>query len=150
MTPPKPSGSSSALKVDTATQTKGLAAICANGLATRLCAPYKGDLPNVSSLKSAPDPFAHTKAASSVGPLSNFTCSWWRRADAAHRLGMVQRIGKFATGKVDGTKALGYGAALSDAQAASLFQDRCSTFQAGPFALYKIYGAAAPFASMTK
>jgi hypothetical protein len=63
---------------------------------------------------------------------------------------MVQRIQRFATGKVDGTKALGYGAALSDAQAGTLFENRCSTFQAGPFALYKLYGAAAPFASMTR
>jgi hypothetical protein len=30
-----------------------------------------------------------------------------------------------------------------------LFDDRCSTFEAGPFALYKIYGAAAPFAALT-
>ena len=37
------------------------------------------------------------KAASSEGPLGNFTCSWWRRADAEHRLGMVQRIRDFAT-----------------------------------------------------
>ena len=64
---------------------------------------------------------------------------------------MVQRIQRFATGKViDGTKALGFGAAMSDAQAATLFENRCSTFQAGPFALYKLYGAAAPFAAMTK
>ena len=63
---------------------------------------------------------------------------------------MVQRIRSFATGKVDnGTKALGYGAGMSDARAAKLFEDRCSTFHAGPFALYKLYGAAAPFAALT-
>jgi hypothetical protein len=153
-TPPQP-GQGAALKVDTTAQKKGLAAICANGLATRLCKPYKADLQGVDtkatdSLKSAPDPFAGTKAASSDGPLGTFTCSWWRRADAAHRLGVVQRIRRFATGKIDGAKALGYGAGLSDAQAATLFENRCSTFQAGPFALYKLYGAAAPFAAMTQ
>jgi hypothetical protein len=64
---------------------------------------------------------------------------------------MVQRIKAFATGKVDdGSKALGYGAGMSDARAAKLFDDRCSTFQAGPYALYKLYGAAAPFAALTK
>ena len=63
----------------------------------------------------------------------------------------MQRIQAFATGKVDdGTKALGYGPALSEAQAGTLFENRCSTFHAGPYALYKLYGAAAPFASMTK
>ena len=143
-----------ALKADTtAAQKKGLATICANGLATRLCRPYKAELQGLagtSPLKSSPDPFAGVKAASTPGPLGNFTCSWWRKADAAHRLGIVQRIRSFATGKVDGTKALGYGPGMSDAQAGTLFEDRCSTFQAGPFALYKIYGAAAPFAAMTQ
>lgn len=151
-TPPQP-GQSAALKTDTTAQKQGLAAICANGLATRLCKPFKKDLPAVTGTPSpttGPDPFARTKAASTAGPLSSFTCSWWRRADASHRLGMVQRIRRFATGKVDGTQALGYGAGLSDAQAGRLFEDRCSTAQAGPFALYKIYGAAAPFATMTK
>jgi hypothetical protein len=152
-TPPQPGGQSTALKVDTTAQKKGLAAICANGLATRLCAPYKAGLQalaGTSSLKSAPDPFAGVKASSSEGPLGSFTCSWWRRADAAHRLGIVQRIQRFATGRIDGTKALGFGASMSDAQTAGLFESRCSTFQTGPFALYKLYGAAAPFAAMTK
>jgi hypothetical protein len=63
---------------------------------------------------------------------------------------MVQRISHFATGKIDGTGSYGYGAGLSDARAAALFDDRCSTFQAGPFALYKIYGAAAPFAALSR
>jgi hypothetical protein len=151
-TPPQP-GQSAALKTDATAQKQGLAAICANGLATRLCAPFKKDLPTVTGTPSptaGPDPFAHTKAASTEGPLGNFTCSWWRKADSAHRLGMVQRIRAFATGKVDGTKTLGYGAGLSDAQTARVFEDKCSMFQAGPFALYKIYGAAAPFATMAK
>jgi hypothetical protein len=66
-------------------------------------------------------------------------------------MGMVQRIRAFATGKANnGTKAVGYGAGMSDARAAKLFEDRCSTFHAGPFALYKIYGAAAPFAALSK
>jgi hypothetical protein len=30
-----------------------------------------------------------------------------------------------------------------------VLEDRCSSFQAGPFALYKLYGAAAPFAALT-
>ena len=153
-TPPQP-GQTTALKVDTTAQKKGLASICANGLATRLCSAFKPQLKGVSgtsSLTSGRDPFAGVKAASTGDdPLGNYTCSWWRRADASHRLGIVQRIQAFATGKVDdGTKALGYGPALSEAQAGTLFENRCSTFHAGPFALYKLYGAAAPFASMTK
>jgi len=152
-TPPQP-GSSAALSVDTTGQKAGLAAICSIGLATRLCSPYQEQLQGVeskASLEKVPDPFGDTKPASSEGPLGSFTCSWWRGADTAHRLGLVQRIRAFATGKVDdGTKALGYGAGMSDARAAKLFEDRCSTFQAGPYALYKLYGAAAPFAALMK
>ena len=154
VTPAQPGGTA-ALTADTAAQKDGLAAICANGLATRLCAPFRTKLQGFGS-KSAvaaekvPDPFKGVKPASTEGPLGSFTCSWWRKADAEHRMGMVQRIRAFATGRADGTKALGYGAGMSDARAAKLFEDRCSTFHAGPFALYKIYGAAAPFAALAE
>ena len=60
---------------------------------------------------------------------------------------MVQRITRFAAGPVDGSEPYGYGAGMSDGRAMQLFEDRCTTFHAGPFALYKIYGAAAPFAA---
>jgi hypothetical protein len=103
-----------------------------------------------ASSEADSDPLAGVKPASSEGPLGSFTCSWWRKADDEHRLGMVQRIRQFATGRVDGTKAVGYGSGMSDARAAKLFEDRCSTFQAGPYALYKLYGAAAPFAALDK
>jgi hypothetical protein len=62
---------------------------------------------------------------------------------------MVQRIAHYATGPVDGTTLAGYGAGMSDARASRLFDDRCSMFEAGPFALYKIYGSAAPFSALT-
>jgi hypothetical protein len=39
---------------------------------------------------------------------------------------------------------------MSEGRAAMLFDDRCSTFEAASFALYKIYGAAAPFAALTR
>jgi hypothetical protein len=38
---------------------------------------------------------------------------------------------------------------MPDARATRLFDDRCSMTEAGPFALYKIYGAAAPFSALT-
>jgi hypothetical protein len=79
--------------------------------------------------------------------LGTYTCSWWRQAGEAKRLGLVQRIRSFATGPV-GTTSQGYGAGMSDTRAMALFESRCSTFEAGPFALYKIYGAAAPFAAL--
>jgi hypothetical protein len=47
-----------------------------------------------------------------------------------------------------GTTSQGYGAGMSDTRAMALFESRCSTFEAGPFALYKIYGAAAPFSAL--
>jgi hypothetical protein len=156
-TPSRPGSSSSPLPGGDAAQAQQaeFGSICANGLAPRLCAPYAdwltlsiGSL--VNTAMDALSPLAMVEPAYSEGRLSSFTCSWWRKADDAHRLGMVQRISHFATGKIDGTGSYGYGAGLSDARAAALFDDRCSTFQAGPFALYKIYGAAAPFAALSR
>jgi hypothetical protein len=66
---------------------------------------------------------------------------------------MVQRIQHFASAPVysgDGTTAYGHGAAMSQARAVQLFNDRCSMFQAGGFALYKLYGAAAPFSALAQ
>ena len=62
---------------------------------------------------------------------------------------MVQRIRHYATRPINGdaTNVYGYGAGLSDTRAMELFESRCSTFGVGPFALYKLYGAAAPFAA---
>ncbi len=149
-TPPKPGGNS-ILPVLTEQQTAIFAGICAQGLAAKTCSPLLSalTLPTKAVLDLLLAPAAPKVAAQdSPGPLSDFTCSWWRKADDAHRLGMVQRIARMATGRVDGTKAVGFGAAMSDGRAIQLFEDRCSMFQAGPFALYKIYGAAAPFAAL--
>jgi hypothetical protein len=63
---------------------------------------------------------------------------------------MVRRMTRFASGAINGRPGdatYGYGAYLRENDAALLMEDRCSTFQAGPFALYKIYGAAAAFAA---
>jgi len=160
-TPPKPGSSSGlplpAVPVQSQAQQDEFASICGSGLAPRLCAPYGDPLAKLAgwlqaSIDDATSPLALATPAYTPGRLSTFTCSWWRQADADHRLGMVQRIRSFATGPVNGSTAdglLGYGAGLSDGRAARLFEDRCSTFQSGPFALYKIYGAAAPFAAYT-
>ena len=149
-------GSAAALTADTAAAAgQAFAAICANGLATRLCTPFQGELAGSrqqgAPREAAPDPLAGVKPASTDGPAGQL------------HLQLVAQGGRGAPagdgaadpatsrpGRVDGTKALGYGAGMSDARAAKLFEDRCSTFQAGPFALYKIYGAAAPFAALTK
>jgi hypothetical protein len=37
---------------------------------------------------------------------------------------------------------------MPDSRASQLFDDRCSMFQTGPFALYKLYGAAAAFSAL--
>lgn len=144
-------------------QAAAFAEICAQGLAPRLCKPFAKALgapelalPSSESTASArsvakaadeAEEIAEAEPTESIEPLSNYTCSWWRQANDADRLGLVQRISAFATGRVDGSKAYGYGAGLTDERAIALFNDRCSMFQAGPFALYKIYGAAAPFAA---
>ena len=155
-TPTKP-GSGFALPVSTTTgqQSSEFASICLAGLSPRLCGPYRGLL---SVLKLLPGgfgstekilPLTLTEPKTSTQPMSTYTCSWWRQADDAHKLGMVQRIRRFATGPVGGTATAGFGAGMSDNRAAKLFEDRCSTAEAGPFALYKIYGAAAPFSALT-
>lgn len=131
-------------------QQQAFTGTCESGLSPRLCAAY--GMQRTSADAATPLPrsarrVAHTRGVVDDRPLSRYTCSWWRRADAAHRHGAVQRIRHFATGRVE--SPYGYGAGMSDARAVALFDDRCSMFQAGPFALYKIYGAAAPFAALT-
>ena len=159
ITPEKP-GSGTGLPVSTAMQSlqaEEFAVICAQGLSPRLCQPFQGwflqRFGRLFATMGDPDAAASVVPAvaprPSLGRLSQFTCSWWRQADDAHRLGMVQRIRNYATGRVDGSPTAGYGAGMSDGRAIRLFDDRCSMFQAGPFALYKIYGAAAPFSALT-
>lgn len=129
------------------TQTEAFAAVCEAGLASRLCDAYGDELSDID----APDSRFKVRSVKGIKPvftegrLSSFTCSWWRQADDAHRLGMVQRLRALTTGKVPG---YGYGAGMSDARAMQLLEGRCTTFEAGSFALYKLYGAAAPFAAM--
>jgi hypothetical protein len=132
--------------------------ICDAGLSPRLCSPYGTLLDRIagaalSAVEDAASPLATATPVDTPGRLSSFTCSWWRQADDDHRLGMVHRIRALASGPVNGSpgdfSTYGYGAGLSDGRAAMVFDDRCSTFQAGPFALYKIYGAAAPFAALS-
>ncbi len=156
ITPDRPDGRSlgrSQPLDDVAAQLAQLAGLCGAGLSPRLCSAYA----------TAPSPLAqfswvlgdHDLPAVSLDeetsrtPLSSFTCSWWRGADRTDRVGMVQRIRHYATGPVQGNASYGYGAGLSDTRAMKLFNGRCSTFEAGPFALYKLYGAAAPFAAYT-
>lgn len=147
-------------------QAAAFADICKQDLAPRLCKPFARSLKlpdlllpkrnsqaaaqaSAKAMAAAADVADAKPAETTTAPLSDFTCSWWRKANDSQRLEMVQRISSMATGRVDGTKAVGYGAGMSDERAIALFNDRCSMFQAGPFALYKIYGAAAPFAAVS-
>ena len=139
----------------TLAQEQQFASICRMGLARRLCGAYADQLPTVNdprliALPTKVSPVVRAKPKPSQGRLSSFTCSWWRQADNAHRHGMVRRMTRFASGPINGSPGdatYGYGAYLRENDAALLMEDRCSTFQAGPFALYKIYGAAAAFAA---
>lgn len=155
-TPPKP-GSGPALPGTTSTmqqaQAAQFASICSQGLSPRLCDPYQEFWHSVLSPPSA-TPSAATENSwavpmSSDGRLSSYTCDWWRKADATSRQSMVERIRHFATLPVDGTTSYGFGAGMPDTRATHVFDDRCSMAEAGPFALYKIYGAAAPFSALT-
>ena len=156
-TPPKPSSGPALIGLREASvapaQGALFASICENGLAPRLCGAYSADLPTRAGfgwrtwaddgmLAATPLPRAVAKQ-----PLSSFTCGWWRSATRDHRIGLVQRIRSFATGAIDGSTPYGFGAGLSDTRAMRLFSSRCNTFHAGSLALYKLYGAAAPFAA---
>ncbi len=157
-TPDKPSGSS-ALPIPLSSRTMAsqsalFSSICRSGLAPRLCSTYGAELPKAPAFAwkswSANDRMLpETALPTSLvrRPLGSFTCSWWRSAGPDHRVGLVQRIRDFATGAIDGSTPYGFGAGLSDTRAIQLFDGRCSTAHAGSFALYKLYGAAAPFAA---
>ena len=139
-------------RVDRDAQLRQFATLCRVGLASRLCSAYDDQLPSVSlALARQPlNPVLLAEPTYTPGRLSQFTCSWWRGASDGARLGVVHRIRNFASGPVNGSAGsatYGYGAALDDNQAVWMFENRCSTFQAGPFALYKLYGAAAAFAA---
>jgi Right handed beta helix region len=159
-TPPKPGSSSPLPLLGIGTQRYEFASVCQNGLSPRLCKPYTSKLSVFDNLKAlalraqeATSPVALATPAFTPGRLSSFTCDWWRKADNGHRLGMVERIRNLAAGRINGSpgdaSTYGYGAGMSDGRAGMLFNDRCSFFGAGPFALYKIYGAAAPFSALT-
>lgn len=164
VTPKPPAGETSITSQVLGSQKQLSAAtaeICKQGLAPRTCQPLVKEL-KLPKLKKAQ--LKQTKAAKSGAtvsassapdsvnemPLGGYTCSWWRHADDAEQSGIVQRIARFATGRVDGTRAEGYGAGLSQARAEALFEDRCSVAHAGPYALYKLYGAAAAFSGIAR
>ncbi|HET8561769.1 MAG TPA: right-handed parallel beta-helix repeat-containing protein [Marmoricola sp.] len=147
-TPPRPGSGTSPTGATTA-QRQEFAQICQEGLAARTCQPYESLLAPIALVTGLPSGTSVTTATpvDSAGKLSRFTCSWWRQADAGHRLGMVQRLRHFVSLPVQGDRTVGYGSTMPDSRAVRLFDDRCSMFEAGGFALYKIYGAAAPFSA---
>lgn len=154
ITPDRPARRTTATAAASASTARtSLGSYCAVGLSPRLCAVYGGVVAPVTQqlswLQDRQLPAVPLSADDAVTPLSAFTCSWWRRADQPERVSLVQRIRAMATAKVQGNRPYGYGAGLSDTRAIKLFESRCSTFEAGPFALYKLYGAAAPFASFS-
>ena len=153
-TTPEPPSDKSILPVLREEQNAIFSAICAQGLASRTCSPLLSMLTkpakDILDKLLKPPPALPAKAeASTEDPLGTYTCSWWRGADDEEKLGMVERIRAFASGRVDGTKAVGYGAAMPDARAMQLLDERCSTFEAGSYALYKLYGAAAAFSAVS-
>ncbi|MCZ4499348.1 MAG: hypothetical protein JWQ74_1901 [Marmoricola sp.] len=154
-TPKKP-GSRAAAKENSAvaaSQRRAFAQLCNSGAGgPRSCKQYTTQLVGLSlfELLTRPLPTAAPKvkpAARTTKPMSLYTCSWWRQADASQRLEMVQRISRFVGGPVEGDRTIGYGATLKDPAAVRLLDGRCSTGYAGGFALYKIYGAAAAFSA---
>jgi hypothetical protein len=151
-TTPEPPSGKTLLPILKEEQLSLFASICAQGLAARTCTPLLSalTLPSKQILAMLKPPAVpKTATASTEDPLGTYTCSWWRKADDEEQLGMVQRIRAFAGGRVDGTKAKGYGSTMADGRAMQLLDDRCNTFEAGPYALYKLYGAAAAFSGLS-
>lgn len=156
-TPPKPGSATSAKTASVQTsgdQTAEFAAVCRLGLSPNLCKSFNTLLGNrwrlIDTIAALVSPLAGAHPVYTQGRLSSFDCSWWRKATANEKLGMVERIRQMNEVTISGSPgsaAYGHGATLTDTMAARLFEDRCSFFGAGAFALYKIYGAAAPFAS---
>ncbi|MGN6721475.1 MAG: right-handed parallel beta-helix repeat-containing protein [Marmoricola sp.] len=157
-TPPKPGASSSALAMSaqqTASQQQEFSLICSLGLSPRLCSQSTGWFSGavggiLASIVNATSPLSAAKPTYTSGRLSSFTCSWWRQASASQQLGMVQRIRHMDAMQINGSPsdaAFGSGATMPDGIAGRVLDSRCSVTEAGPFALYKIYGAAAPFAA---
>ncbi len=156
-TPPRPTGSSLPLtsaQAEAPAQGTLFTSICASDLAPRLCGILNGPLSTLGSLLSLGKPVATADrelpatplpAALKATPLSTFTCSWWRNASDDQQVGVVQRIQSYATGAISGSTPYGFGAGMSDSRAVELFDSRCSTSHTGSYALYKLYGAAAPF-----
>ncbi|MBO9524293.1 MAG: right-handed parallel beta-helix repeat-containing protein [Nocardioidaceae bacterium] len=125
---------------------------CSMTVGSRTCQPYDGSLGTATLLRTLLRPLVWknvdtVQPAESAERLGAYTCSWWRQADDGHKLGMVQRIRHFVGGKVQGDETVGYGTVLRDGAAVRMLDNRCSTGYAGGFALYKLYGAAAAFAS---
>ncbi|MFL6025224.1 MAG: right-handed parallel beta-helix repeat-containing protein [Marmoricola sp.] len=143
----------------TVAQKQAFAALCASApTLSRTCAPFALLLDNLgwvaSTLKPQPAE-AGTAKVTTTKPLGLYTCSWWRQATPTQQAGMVQRIRNFAGGSVIGTsgsgdKVVGFGNVLTNANASSLFDQRCTTSYAGSFALYKLYGAAAAYSVMQR
>ncbi len=155
-TPDEP-GSGSGLPVGASdallkSQQAQFASVCFNGLAPRLCGAYQGwaavfsAFPWLVAQAEQSLPPSEAESRTSTRPLGSYTCSWWRKADEANRIGMVQRISNYATLPVNAR--YGFGSGMSDTRAMAMFESRCSTGYAGPFALYKLYGAAAPFSAL--
>ncbi len=163
-TPPRPTGSSLPLASSQAkapAQGALFASICASGLAPRLCGNVftaLTPLTQLSSLLSLDKP-----KATADHELACDSASCGDQQDSAELLhlqlvaqrqrrsqvGMVQRIQSYATGAISGSTPYGFGAGMSDSRAVELFDSRCSTSHTGSYALYKLYGAAAPFLAQT-
>jgi hypothetical protein len=153
ITPEQPGTSSGLLALMTKTadptaQLQSFTDLCASAPGSRTCAPFLSQLGITGWVASALQTvLPSTVVADPPGtlPLSTYTCSWWRQADASARAGLVDRLQSWVGGAVEGDSKVGYGATLTRDQASRVFDDRCSTAYAGPLALYKIYGPAAAF-----
>lgn len=80
-------------------------------------------------------------------PLAVASCRDWKNASAKERLGTLEVLRKFASGRSGSPR--GYGRALDDDRAYKLLEASCKPDYAADFRLYKLYTRASAF-SKTK
>jgi hypothetical protein len=81
-------------------------------------------------------------------PINLADCSNWNDASVEERLGTVGQIREFTGGPIAGTDASG--AVLDDQEAYDMFERACEPDYARAFKLYKLYGRAAAFQSLSE
>lgn len=81
-------------------------------------------------------------------PINLADCTNWNEASVEERLGTIGQIEQFTGGPIAGTE--GSGRTLDEQDAYDMFERACEPDYARAFKLYKLYGRAAAFQSLSE